>query len=58
MPDERGKKLGFTMMGVTTGPDTFWDPLGKVFKRLQNGKEDNVYYLYSRIGSKAKPAAK
>ncbi len=31
---------------VQLGPDNFCNPIGKVFKRLENGEEDNLPYFY------------
>ena len=49
MPDEQGRKLGFTMMGVTLPDGSFMNPIGKTFKLLKNGSEDSVLYFYQAI---------
>ena len=46
-PSERERELGFSLLGVRTKSGAFWNPIGKVFKLLANGKEDSVEYMYS-----------
>jgi hypothetical protein len=37
--------FGFPLV-IQTGPDKLCNPIGKVFKRLKNGIEDNLPYFY------------
>ncbi len=46
MPDENLSKLGFSMMGVRMPSGTFWNPIGKTIKLLENGQVDSVAYFY------------
>ena len=36
---------GFPLV-IQTGPDSFCNPIGKVFKRVDNGIEDSLPYFY------------
>ena len=51
MPDEKGRKLGFGMMGVRLKDGTFLNPIGKALKLLQNGNEDSVEYFYHALAA-------
>lgn len=49
-------KLGFgntNMMIVETPNGTVWNPIGKAFKLLENGKADSVSYFYEVVKQKA-----
>ena len=39
------KLAGFPIV-IELGKDSFCNPVGKVFKRLENGEEDNLSYFY------------
>jgi len=44
---------GSNMMVVRMPNGIVWNPIGKAFKLLENGKEDSVSYLYDVAVSKA-----
>lgn len=46
MPTEKEKELGFEMVGIRDRKGSFLNPIGKVYKRVQNGSEDSVVMLY------------
>ena len=37
-------------IGVTDANGVFWNPIGKVYKLLDNGQEDSIVYLYQLVG--------
>jgi hypothetical protein len=51
-PNEREMSEGFNMTGIRSSNGSFSNPIGKVFKLMQNGKEDSVvpfYEVFSKI---------
>lgn len=45
-PTEKEQSVGFTMVGVRDKKGGFSNPIGKVYKRVQNGNEDSVVFFY------------
>jgi hypothetical protein len=37
---------------IQTGPEDFCNPIGKVFKRFENGEEDSLEYFYTVFAPK------
>jgi hypothetical protein len=52
--DETGMAglAGFPIV-VELGPDNICNPIGKVFKRLENGDEDSLVYFYRVFGGES-----
>ena len=46
MPSEKERSVGFSMIGVRDKKGGFSNPIGKVYKRVQNGQEDSVVFFY------------
>lgn len=46
-PDKKERSLGFDVTGIRGKNGGFSNPIGKVFKLMQNGAEDSVEHFYS-----------
>ncbi len=47
LPSETERAVGFSMIGVRDKKGGFSNPIGKVYKRVQNGQEDSVVFFYA-----------
>lgn len=46
LPTEKEKAVGFEIVGIRDKKGGFSNPIGKIYKRLQNGNEDSVMQFY------------
>jgi hypothetical protein len=51
------RDIGGYFLVLKIGPDSFVNPIGKVFKRVRNGIEDSLPYFYEVFAAKAHETA-
>jgi len=50
-PNKKEMSVGFSITGVRASNGSFSNPIGKVFKLMENGKEDSVAWFYKVASS-------
>ena len=45
-PGEQEAAVGLSMPGVRVPAGTFWNPIGKAIRLLENGPSDSLHYMW------------